>query len=601
MKNQIQVLVIAAVALAPRHLTSAQTTVPLIAVSTNQVTVAKSLSKTSVDDGELVYADPGQITYPMLQPATIILGPSGPDIQVNDLSQNNIQTLTNWKWPFEDATDSETTVAADGSNIVVSYNGHHELIVKYAGNANKGPYYFAYRYWSSYSVSHDGGQTWRSSIMTPPPGSIATGGDGVLATDRAGNFYYASLGNAGGNLAVIVGKSTDHGDTFDTAQVVALDPGRDKPWIAVGPDPNTPSRDNIYVTWDSDSSTGTTLAFSMSIDGGATWSPTRTLFAYTDDGVLSSTVTMSNPTVDKSNGRLYVPFAHFNHIGGSTPLDGGPDFVRMLVSDDGGGTFYPLAFNVPGAPNPYVYPFVPAGTLADCGQQGGTRNVVKQGPDIGGGLWTELFGLPRYVQCTRLIEQPATVAQNGRVVIVEATSTNPTVQGDPASGSQIMALYSKDAGSTWSQPFIVTPATASDPRHFHPALALAPDGTTLYIAYYVQQSNEKIRTELASLRITGNGLQLLSRRALSSVAFDMPPCNIPSPLPPLKTEDSINFDQTAVSGYALGEYMGVTTDARGNPMAAWGDGRNTWVSPANGLYPGPHPKSDVFFVRLSGQ
>jgi hypothetical protein len=577
--------------------------VPLISVSTNQVTVAKSLSKPSVDDGELFYADPGQITYPTLQPATIIPGPSGPDVQVNDPSQDNIQTVTTWKWPFEFATDSETTVAADGSNIVVSYNGTDALIVKYAGNANHGPFSFAYVYGSFYSVSHDGGQSWRSSIMTPAPGGITTGGDGVLATDRTGNFYYATFGrNAAGQRGVLVGRSTDHGDTFAPAVVVALDPGVDKEWIAVGPDPNVPSRDNIYVTWTSFNSSGSTLAFSMSTDGGATWSPTRTLFAYADDGVLSSVVGVSsNPTVDKSNGRLYVPFAHWNHIRASTPLDGGPDFVRVLVSGDGGNSFNPLAFNVPGAPNPYVYPFVPAGTSADCGQGGGIRNVVKQGPDIGGGLWTELAGLPRYVQCTRITEQPATVAQNGRVVVVEATSTNPTVQGDPASGSQIMALYSKDAGATWSQPFIVTPATASDPRHFHPAVALTPDGNTLYIAYYIQQSNEKIRTELASLRITGTGLQLLSRRALSSVAFDLPPNNIPSPLSPLKSEDTINFDQLSTAGYELGEYMGVTTDASGNPMAAWGDSRNTWVSPANGLYPGPHPKSDVFFVRLSGQ
>jgi hypothetical protein len=368
----------------------------------------------------------------------------------------------------------------------------------------------------------------------------------------------------------------------------------------VGPDPNIPSRDNVYVTWTSYRSADAPLLFSRSTDGGATWSPATTLFAYADDGVLSGQITMSNPTVDKSNGRLYVPFTQLDHINGSTPLSGGADMVRVLVSDDGGNTFYPLAFNMAGAPDPFGYPNFWPGTVADCGQQGGSRSVIKQRPDIGGGIYGELYGQPRYVHCTRTIEQPATVAQNGRVIIALNASIGDAAT-NPAAPSQIVALYSKNGGNSWLPPFVVAPATANDPQHFHPAVALTPDGTTLYIAYYVQQSNEKIRTELASLRITGNGLQLLSRRALSSVAFDLPPSTIPSPLPPLKTEDSINFDQTAVSGYALGEYMGVTTDASGNPMAAWGDGRNTWVSPANGLYPGPHPKSDVFFVRLGSQ
>jgi hypothetical protein len=49
--------------------------------------------------------------------------------------------------------------------------------------------------------------------------------------------------------------------------------------------------------------------------------------------------------------------------------------------------------------------------------------------------------------------------------------------------------------------------------------------------------------------------------------------------------------QTSIPCSQLGSRAG------GLPMAAWGGSRNTWVSPANGLYPGPHPKAEVFFVR----
>jgi len=141
------------------------------------------------------------------------------------------------------------------------------------------------------------------------------------------------------------------------------------------------------------------------------------------------------------------------------------------------------------------------------------------------------------------------------------------------------------------------PCHRADPRHFDPAAALTPDGKTLYVGYYVQDSSEKIRTELATLQVTGNGLQLVGYKPLSSVAFDLLPSNIPSPIPPLKAEDTVDFEQIKIPGDALGDYIGLTTDANGNPMAAWGDDRNSWVSPADGLYPGPHPKADVFFVK----
>jgi hypothetical protein len=589
----------------------AQTLVPLISLSTNKPTGAAARTMSSaameLDGASVVYVDSSRITYPSVLPAQTIAGPSGPDVQVNDPSLDYIEVLSRSDtygfnspdWEF--CTQSETTLAADGtSNIVVSYNstaGIHQVKVQNAG------YFPDVLLPSAYSVSHDGGRTWRSGFIAPSSSIGATGGDGVVAADRAGNFYYASLGALLGpdekfNQGVLVGKSTDHGDTFAPAQFVAVDPRSDKEWLAVGPDPAVPSRDNIYVTWQSFSNSGASSAilFSRSTDGGATWSAAKTLFAYSDDGVLSSTVLQSNPTVDKSNGRLYVPFVHWDHINGSTPLFGGADYYRVLVSDDGGNTFVPLAFNVPGAPNPFVYPVLQVGTPADCGKQGGTRTVIKQGPDIGGGIYGELYGLPRFVHCTRTIEQPATVVQNGRVIITFNNSID-DVATNPSSPSQIIALYSKDAGRTWFPPFVVAPATTADPQHFHPSVALTPNGNTLYVGYYVQQSNEQVRTEMATLQLTGNGLQLVGYKPLSSVAFDLEPSNVPSPVTPLKSENTLNFDHSTVSGYALGEYMGMATDAAGNPMAAWGDSRNSWVSPADGYYPSVHPQTDVFFVR----
>lgn len=283
----------------------------------------------------------------------------------------------------------------------------------------------------------------------------------------------------------------------------------------------------------------------------------------------------------------YVPFLHISDID--------PDMLRVLVSDDGGNTFYSLAFNIRGAPNPYVFPFVRAGIDADCGQ-GNDRLVVKQGPNIGGGVLTELYGYPRYVHCSRIPGGLGVAVQSGRLVIALDNSTSP-IYGDPTSLSRIIVLYSKDGGSTWYPPFVAAAATANDPQHVMPSAAMTQDAKTLYVGYYVQGSDEKIRTELATLKVANSGLQLLGTKPLSSVSFDLAPANVPSPFPPLKSENTVNFDQQITRAYSLGDYMFVGVDPNGNPMAAWGDCRNTWVSPANGLYPGPHPKADVFFVR----
>lgn len=591
-----------AVGLVLADLASAQTLVPLIRLSTSQNHGAAGFKSAGalfdLDGASVVYVDPSKITYPTVLPAQTIAGPAGPDVQVNDPSLDHIEVLQAYGWASPDwefCTESETTLAADGSNIVVSYNSSAGVhVVKVSSG-----FFTDVHHTSGYSVSHDGGQTWRSGFIPTSPGGLGIGGDGVVATDRAGNFYYSALGKDSNFISgVCVGKSTDHGDTFGPAQVVALDPGSDKEWIAVGPDPSVPSRDNIYVTWSSfdPSGTNSALAFSRSTDGGTTWSPARTLFTYADDGLFSGQIQFSNPTVDRSNGRLYVPFLHYDHIDGGNLLFGGPDYVRVLVSDDGGNTFTPLAFNVPGAPNPFVYPVLQVGTPADLGVVGGTWGVIHQGPDIGGGIWGELFGLPRFVHCTRIITQPATAAQNGRVVIALNASTS-DVAINPSSPSQIIALYSKDGGQTWFPPFVVAPATTGEPRQFHPAVALAPNGNTLYVGYYVQQSNEQVRTEMATLQLTGGGLQLVGYTPLSSVAFDLEPNNVPSSIGVSKDENTVNFDYIMKPGYNLGEYMGVATDAAGNPMASWGDSRNLWVSPADGYYPGVHPQTDVFFVR----
>jgi hypothetical protein len=106
---------------------------------------------------------------------------------------------------------------------------------------------------------------------------------------------------------------------------VAVDPVSDKEWIAAGPDPLEPLRYNVYVTWTSFGANNAVLKLGRSTDGGQTCT-VSTVYAPVDDGVESSFIQFSNPVVDRSTGKLYIPFLH----GG----DANADYIKVLESDD---------------------------------------------------------------------------------------------------------------------------------------------------------------------------------------------------------------------------------------------------------------------------
>ena len=132
-------------------------------------------------------------------------------------------------------------------------------------------------------VSIDGGATWEGPFQVPyAVDDRVSGGDPVLAFDRRGNVYFASISIGVEDFSVgplflsdlvssiTVSRSEDGGftwpETISTArsrisvQDQQLDPtgrlrGRvrigflDKPWMAIGPHPRDPERDVIYVSY----------------------------------------------------------------------------------------------------------------------------------------------------------------------------------------------------------------------------------------------------------------------------------------------------------------------------------------------------------------
>ncbi len=306
-----------------------------------------------------------------------------------------------------------------------------------------------------------------------------------------------------------------------------------------------------------------------------------------DPTVMSSFIQFANPVVDSSSGRLYIPFLHFSNTDA--------DAIKVLISDDAGATFRFVEFNDPRALDKFGFANVTPGLLNDCGRlNGGIRNILHQGADQGGGR----FGLPRFRQATRLITQPSAAVSKGRLFIAYNSSTSPFF-GDPSAGSEINLLVLAKGGESISGPFAVAPATAADPQHVHPAVAVIDEGEKVSVAYYVQQANEKLRVDLTRVELDGRRFQARLPEHVSSVAFNLIPSNIAFPVvgnPKFTT----NYDRTIVACYNIGEYLGLVGHEAGL-LAAWGDNRNSWTSPPRSPAAGTHAQPDVFFQEMGGQ
>lgn len=230
---------------------------------------------------------------------------------------------------------------------------------------------------SSY-VSLDGGETWDGPFHAPYLLEDAgSGGDPVVDFDRAGNVYMTgiSIGEEDFTVgpvgittevsSIAVSRSDDGGyswpATISSARsgvsTSGLTPDRfgrlrgnlsigflDKPWIAIGPDPEDATRDILYVTYTDfnteyqvlwigevptliPTATTSTIRLVRSEDGGQTWS----------DPVAVS------PTVNQSYGEVPAPsetpgiFGTKRTVQGSQPVvgpDGAVTVAWLDTTDD---------------------------------------------------------------------------------------------------------------------------------------------------------------------------------------------------------------------------------------------------------------------------
>jgi hypothetical protein len=513
------------------------------------------------------------------------------NVQANNPLLDSIQIFPGFR-PFVHSTQSETSIAVFEHTIVATYNtsaGIH-LILNPTGPGLA----FDRIQISGFSTSTDGGKTFTSGFFPGVGGIPFSFGDPSIDVDRDGNFFYAQLGqDAAGNGAITVNTSSD-GTHWNNAVVAALDNGSDKEWLAVGPDPFEEGQENVYVTWTSFQSTGQELRFAKSNDGGVTWT-SKTIFAPGADpnpANPQNSLSFSNPVVDRSTGRLYVPFAHFSNSD--------TDFIQMLISDDAGDTFRFANFNIPGAPDPTLLPIVQPGELTECGAVRlpsnrfavNLRLTLHEGTDVGGSL----TGLRRFVNATRLIAQPAIAARDG-VVYLSWNTSDSRLFGDPNSHSNIMFMRSRNGGRTWTQPIQVNPP--GDPHHVHPSLTLGDEGDSVHISFYTQHNDGSLDLDMSTLKGDDDAFRVDRTVEISSTPFALPPTNIPLPT---KTNPfaTTNYDRNIAQCYALGEYQSVKS-ADERVYVLWGDTRRTIKEPVNSLDPlsgVTHPREDVFFQAV---
>jgi hypothetical protein len=509
----------------------------------------------------------------------------GGNEQANDPNEDFVQIFDGFR-PFVRATQSEVSTAAFGRNIVVTYNDSTGIHVSPDGS---GGLVVDQVLLSAFATSNDGGHTWNRGFFPPSVGGAETFGDPSVAVDRHGVFYFANLAADAVHGTIQVNKSTDGGKTWSAGAVVQEDDASDKEWIAVGSDPSHKNRDNVYVTWTSFQSEACELRFGRSTDGGATFTA-KTIYVPTanaDPTLPTSCLSFTNPVVDQITGILYLPFLHFSNAD--------QDFIQMLISDDAGESFHFATFNVPGAPDPTLMPVTQPGELTSCSTNN-LRLTVHDAAFGGSGQ----FGLPRYINASRMILQPSVAARNGVVYMAWNNSTS-LIFGDPGGNSNILFVRSDDGGNTWTSPIIVNPPGTTDTHHVLPSLAIDNDPNDVHISYYTQHSNGTLDLDMANSHDRGASFPANRTVRVTSTSFNLPPTNIPLTGSP--TFSSTNYDRQIAQCYALGEYQSVTT-ANGSVYAAWGDMRNTLTEPTNALDPisgQTHPQEDVFFQKVKAQ
>ncbi len=359
-------------------------------------------------------------------------------------------------------------------------------------------------------VTYDGGVTWEGpTVIKRPREELGAAGDPVLAFDREGNVFATfisldveefTVGNLIGAATVssmALSASSDGGFTWtegspavrsQVSSEFELDPqGRtrgsvsvsflDKPWLAIGPNPDEPDSDIIYITYTNFNTTyriaytdelaflttpvlETTIEMVKSENGGITWSPPqvvspiiRQVFDINGQGQadpdetaadLQSPDIIPNGQVIESRKRILQGSYVATHTDGTV-------YVSWMDSTDD-GPFEGLA-------QIYVAESKDGGESFEDGRR--AANFLELG-------YTPRSTFFRFwgSSFSRLAVGP-----EGQLYLIFCAAPS----GDPSDDSDVYMVRSLDRGATWSRQIRVNDDETSGVQFF-PAVDVSPNG-----------------------------------------------------------------------------------------------------------------------------
>jgi hypothetical protein len=221
---------------------------------------------------------------------------------------------------------SATQAARETSLVVDPTNPKRQLVCDPSGvpATGHGQSYF--------HLSTDGGKHWRptnvETAATDSRKATFEGGDCDVAFDQGGTMYSADTWL--GDLSI--GRSTDHGESWQGTALSGTSPIVDRPWLVGGP------KGTLYVSYqDLQCCSPAAMWFMKSTDYGQTFTPAVPITtadpggAYTWEG---------NFVVSPSGQDLYLVYSRRSSAGVNVEgLPKGPETMWLAHSSDGGGSW----------------------------------------------------------------------------------------------------------------------------------------------------------------------------------------------------------------------------------------------------------------------
>jgi hypothetical protein len=443
-------------------------------------------------------------------------------------------------------TQSETTIVAVGRKVVVGFNDSLvccQPAINFAG----------------YSVSTDRGRSFTDMGDVPWTAEAQPLGDPSLASDAAGNVYYASLAFNGASLdsEISLYEMPVGSNRFDLLSIPvnvgnANNFNADKDLLSIARDGR--GHRHFYLTWTyyalAHSSVEGPVMLSDSVDG-VHW---RTTQVSSSDTCAPSTPG-SHPVA--AGGTVYVTWEQFD----MAACSGHPDVTsasQMIAAVDVAThnvTRIVSAARVRGAGD----------TITPCGLAGDLETIETQpGHDA------RLFNAPS-----------STIDKRGTIYMVWNDRPLGT-GGGFANATRIYMSYSTDGAHSWSTPRVISGSVATDFMNDRFQPWIVADALGLHAMWYERVKNPSGGPDL--IRTDKEDLSLATPTTAPTPWVERPLSTVPFPI----YQTNPNQDPAIAACY-MGDYNQITSDG-GRRFVSWGDNRNI-ATPSGST---PEYQADVF-------